>query len=233
MTSGACGLCFFTFLLAPFLNFPARCPGVSGSCFVDASSSLVTTSQTGPSATPWLGRGCFQMVHLWFVAIYKREVNTPYRRRVFGAVPPRCCLRCTIGVGCWDRPWSAPLPRDAQGLHSYRFSARWILEQASGPLGNDATGSCSPTGKAISPCLSSVRVLTLLPKPKTPPQQLLQVSAFSRPRRRDDSTQEIPKLVPSCFLPGRVVARRGFAWPISVWGCLCSGKPCVSFAQGC
>lgn len=102
------------------------------------------------------------------------------------------------------------------------------------PLENDATGFCSPTGKAVSPRLSSMCVFTLLPKPKTPAHQLLQVAAFRHPRCRDDFTQEIPRLVLSCFLLGNVVARRGFAWfllPISFWGFLC--KPCVFFARGC
>lgn len=110
------------------------------------------------------------------------------------------------------------------------------MEQASRPVGNDATGFCSPTGKAISLYLSSVCVFTLLPKPKTPPHQLLQVAAFRHPRCRDDSTQEIPRLVLSCFLLGNVVAWQGFTWSlllISFWGFLCSGKPCTSFAWGC
>lgn len=102
-------------------------------------------------------------------------------------------------------------------------------------LGNYATGFCSPIGKAIPSYFSSMRVFTFLPKPKTPPHQLLQVAAFRHSCCRDDSTQEIPRFVLSCFLLGNVVARWGFAWsllPISFWGLLCSSKPCVSFAWG-
>ena len=72
------------------------------------------------------------IIHLCFVAIYRREVNTPCKCYFFRAVPHPFCLCCMIRVGCWDRPWSVPLPQDARGCNSYKFSARWILEQASG-----------------------------------------------------------------------------------------------------
>lgn len=105
---------------------------------------------------------------------------------------------------------------------------------ASGPvLGNNATGFCSPTEKAISPYLSSLCVFTFLPKPEMPSHQLLQISAFPQPRCRDDSIQEILRLVWSCFLPGHVVVRQGFTWPISFWGLLCSSKLWTSFAWDC
>lgn len=104
---------FLTWFLASILILPgsslAHCPGIAGSCFVDASQGLVTTSQTGPSAVTGerLVSNCSFVVY--------SDLDAAWKCLFVRVLPHGSCLCCTVRIH-----------QDARGHSSYKFPARWI-----------------------------------------------------------------------------------------------------------
>lgn len=162
---------------------------------------MVTTSQTGLTAEGEAG----SIIHVCFITIYRRlHINTP-RNAIFGGSAPSLLPSPHSEAG------AGIIPRDACDHTSYKFSARhWIFEKW-------CSWTLLPNWESCFTLTFLCVFFTLLPKPKPPPHQLLQV--FPHPGWRDDSTQEIPRLAVSCFLPGQVVAGQGFTCLISFGNC--------------